>query len=165
MRIYISSFYNVRFFTPNIIPISTAASYGWPWWLVKADGHKQGDIYLNKDNVMIGIKEDSLAFPEASFETLTEQCQKDCPYKEKAPKCQFMNAYYKHLQTLDFSALLVELGRVANDVKKITKFETDPIIVLMVYESPSSPCGERPCLQKWFSDNGYELKEWSKDIC
>ena len=160
MQIYISSFYNVRFFTSNIIPISTAASYGWPWWLVQADKHKQGELYPKSNNVMIGIKEEKLAFPSELFDSLTEQCQKECPYKNKAPNCQFMSAYYDYLKTLNFTSLVADFERVANDVKKINKFEGEPIIVLMVYEAATNPCGERPCLQKWFADNGYELTEW-----
>ena len=50
------------------------------------------------------------------------------------------------------------------DVRKATHYEGEPIIVLLVYESPKCKCAERPCLQKWFKDNGYELKEWKRKI-
>ncbi len=158
MKIYISSFNNIRYFKPNMIPISTAASYGWPWWLYKADNQKIGTFYLNKNNVMIGIKEESFSCGNF-YENLTEQCQKDCPYISKAPNCQFMQAYYKHLKTLDFNKTIHEFERVAEDVRKINKFEGEPIIVLMVYEAVSRGCAERPCLQKWFKDNNYDLNE------
>ena len=159
MQIKITSFNNVRYFTENIIPISTAASVGWPWWLYKSDNQKLGDYYVNQNNVMIGIKED--AFSAGDFyDKLTEQCQKNCPYRIKAPHCQFMEAYYEHLNTFDFSKLLNEFNRIAEDVRKITQFKGEPIIVLLVYEAASCICAERPVLQRWFKDNGYELNEW-----
>lgn len=113
---------------------------------------------------MIGIKEESLAFPEDGFNTLTEQCQKDCPYITKAPNCQFMQAYYRYLTTLDFNKLLEEFNRVAEDVRKINHFEGEPVIVLLVYEAASRICGERYGLQKWFADNHFALNEWTKDL-
>ena len=161
MEIYITSFNYIRYFTPNMIPISTAGGSGWPWWLLKADKHKEGDFYLNKNNVMIGIQEESLSFPKEQFEQLDEPCQKDCPYKDKAPNCQFMKAYYNYLSTLDFKHTINEFERIAEDVRKVNNYKGDPIIVLLVYEAATCICAERPCLQHWFKDNGYELKEWN----
>ena len=112
----------------------------------------------------MGIQEESLVFPREQFEQLDEPCQKDCPYKNKAPHCQFMEAYYNYLSTLDFNKLIGEFKRIAEDVKKINNYEGEPMIVLMVYEASTNICGERPCLQRWFKDNGYELKEWTKDL-
>ena len=164
MQIYITSFNNVRYFTDNIIPVSTAGGCGWPWWLLKSDKHKEGDFYLNSHNVMIGLQEKSLSFPVEEFEVLSEQCERNCPYKDKAPNCQFMISYYNYLKTQDFNKLLLEFERVSNEVKSINNYKDEPIIVLLVYEAADNPCGERPCLRRWFEDNGYELKEWNKDL-
>ena len=164
MKIYISFFGTIRYFTPNMIPVSTAGGCGWPWWLLKADKHKEGDFYLNKNDIMIGIQEESLSFPREQFEQLDEPCQKDCPYKNKAPNCQFMTAYYNYLKTLDFNKIIEEFDRISKDVQKINHYTEEPMIVLMVYEAASCPCAERPVLQRWFKDNGYELKEWTKDL-
>lgn len=164
MQIYISFFGTIRYFTPNMIPVSTAGGCGWPWWLLKADKHKEGEFYLNKNNIMIGIQEESLSFPREQFEQLTEPCQKDCPYKDKVPNCQFMTAYYNYLKTLDFKHIISEFERIAEDVQKINNYIGESIIVLMVYEGTECNCAERPVLQKWFKDNGYELKEWTKDL-
>lgn len=113
---------------------------------------------------MIGIQEECLSFPREQFEQLEEPCQKNCPYKDKVPNCQFMEAYYKHLSSLDFNQVIKDLERIANDVKKINHYDQEPIIVLMVYEGTDCNCAERPVLQRWFKDNGYELKEWTKDL-
>ena len=159
MKIYITSFSSIRYFTPNIIPISTAGGCGWPWWLLKSDNHKEGDFYLNKNNVMIGIQEEALSFPKERFESLEEQCQKDCPYKNKAPNCQFMSEYYNYLKTLDFNSILSNFEKAAKDVKKINEYIDEPIIALLVYEGIDCPCAERPVLKRWFKDNGYDLEE------
>ena len=163
MKIYISFFGTIRYFTPNMIPVSTAGGCGWPWWLLKADKHKEGDFYLNKNNVIIGIQEEKFSCSDF-FEELEEKCQKNCPYQDKVPHCQFMDAYYKHLCSLNFNELIKDWERVAEDVRKINHYEGEPIIVLMVYEGTDCNCAERPVLQRWFKDNGYGLKEWTKDL-
>lgn len=157
MKIYISTFSNIRNFKPNMIPISTAL--GWPWWLYKSSGYNIGTYYIDKNNIMIGISDDRLHFPKEQFEQLDEPCQKNCPYIDKAPNCQFMTAYYNHLSSLPFNDIIKEFEETAEEVRKATHYEGEPIIVLLVYESPKCKCAERPCLQKWFADNNYELKE------
>ena len=161
MEIYITSFNNIRYFTPNMIPISTAQ--GWPYWLYKSAGHKIGEYYLDKNNIMIGISEESFSCKD-DFERMTEQCQKNCPYKSKVPNCEFMIKYYEHLKRLDFNNIIKGFEKAAEDVRKINNFEGEPIIVLLVYEAATCDCAERPCLQHWFKDNGYELKEWTRDL-
>lgn len=158
MKIFISNYYNIRFFSSNMIPI--AVTQGWPYWLTK----NKPKLYLDSNNVLIGIKEDSLAFPAENFEKLSEQCQKNCPYLNKVPNCQFMTEYYKYLKLNDFNLLLKEFERIANETKKINNYIGEPIIVLMVYEKESCICSERVVLKRWFSDNGYNLEEWDKDI-
>jgi len=162
MKFYITYFYNIRFFTPNMIPVSTAI---WdPKW-IRDKTHNNTQCCLDKNNVLLGIKEESLIFDKTVFDTMDEQCQKDCPYKEKIPNCQFMIKYKQQLDKIDFTGyLLPELKRVAEDVRKITNYEGEPIIVLMVHEPPTVACSERPVLQKFFLEHGIILKEWSKDL-
>lgn len=156
MKIFITNYYNIRFFSPNMIPIAT--SIDWPYWLRK----NKPKLYLDERNVIIGIKEEKFSCGFL-FDELTEKCQKNCPYKSKVPNCEFMIKYYEHLKTLDFNEMIKEFERVAGEVYKINHYDNEPIIVLMVYESPTCNCAERPCIQRWFKDNGYELKEWTKD--
>ena len=160
MKIYISTFSNIRNFKSNMIPISTAL--GWPWWLYKDTGYKIGTYYVDKNNVMIGISDDRLHFDKSEFEKLDEPCQKNCPYIDRAPNCQFMTNYYNQLSKLSFSEIIEDFKNTAEEVRKVTHFEEEPIIVLLVYEAPTCKCAERPCLQRWFKDNNYELKEFYK---
>lgn len=142
-----------------MIPIATSGS--WPYWLRK----NKPKLYLDEHNVIIGIKEELFSNFGDRFESLDEKCEKNCPYKDKVPNCQFMTEYYKYLKTQDFNYLMGEFERVAKEVKKINNYTGEPIIVLMVYEGVQCNCAERPCIQRWFKDNGYELKEWTKDLC
>lgn len=162
MKIVITSFNNVRYFTPNMIPISTAGRTGWPYWMYKYDHRKIGTKYFNKHKVIIGLVAKDLAFSSDLFEELGEKCQKDCPYADKAPNCQFMQEYYKYLKTKDFNKLMSDFEIAAKKIKEWNHYEGEPIIVLLVYEAASKLCGERYGLIKWFADNGYKLEEWTK---
>lgn len=94
-----------------------------------------------------------------------EMCAgRPCPYEDKWPHCQFLDAYWKHLQKIDFDGYLIpELNRIAEDVRKITHYKGEPKIVLMVHEKPDNHCSERLGLVRLFKEHGIELKEWSKE--
>jgi len=166
MRIFITNFYHIRFFKPNMIPVATTGS--WPYWIYQYNNKKKDTYFLDNNNVMIGIKEE-LFHPDtldSKFEALEEKCgeSKPCPYLDKVPHCQFMDMYYNYLKEQDFNYLLNEFERVAKEVKLINNYEGEPIIVLIVYESNKCKCAERPCIIKWFKDNGYDLIEWSEEL-
>ena len=98
------------------------------------------------------------------FDVMTEPCQKNCPYKSKVPNCEFMIKYRKYLDTVDFDYIMSEFNRVAEVVNKIKPLNHEPEIVLIVYESASCNCAERPCLVDWFKSHGVEVKEWIKSV-
>lgn len=163
MKIYISSFYNVRFFTSNIIPIGTAGN--WPFWIYQHYNKPKDSIFFNENSVLLGMKEKLFADSHYIIKDLTEMCgEKPCPYLEKVPHCQFMDKYYNYLCNQDFSKMIKGFEQTAEYIRSITHFEGEPIIVLLVYESEKCICAERPCIKKWFEDNGYELKEWNKSL-
>jgi len=158
MQFYISYFQQLRHFDSTCIPIDTSV---WaPKWLDPSNGKKQ---YLNENQVMIGIKEESFLMTED--EIPEEMCSgKPCPYIGKWPHCQFLDAYWKHLQKIDFNGYLIpELHRIAEDVRKITHYKGEPKIVLMVHEKPDNPCSERAGLIRLFKEHGIELKEWANE--
>ena len=161
MKYRITYFYNLRFLKPNQIPISTA--YWDPKW-IRERTQNNAKPYVDENNIMIGLKEESLIIDINSWDSLDEQCQRDCPYRYKIPNCGFMREYTKQLEKIDFDGYLIpELTRVAEDVRKITHYEGEPEIVLLVHEKPDVPCAERPCLVKLFKEHGLELREWSKE--
>lgn len=158
MQYFISYFQQLRHMTDSaIIPIDT--SYFAPKWLDPSNGTKQ---YVNEHNQIIGIKAEELLMTEE--ETPEEMCSgKPCQYIDKFPECAFLKAYWNHLKKLDFNKLLQDFLRVAEDVRKITHYEGEPKIVLLVHEKPDNLCSERGPLIRLFKEHGIELKEWSKN--
>lgn len=159
MKYFISFFHKLRYFDETCIPVSTA--YFDPAWLNTQNGKH---CWVNENNVLVGIREDSFLMSED--EIPEEMCSgKPCKYQVKFPDCEFLKAYWKHLQKIDFDGYLIpELNRVAEEVRKITHFEGEPKIILMVHEKPDNPCSERASLIRLFKEHGIELKEWSKDV-
>ena len=159
MEYYITYFQNIRHITdPSYIFIDTSI---WaPKWLDPSNGKKP---YINENNQVIGIKEESFLFSED--EVPEEMCAgKPCPYIDKHPHCQFLEAYWKHLQKIDFNGYLIpELTRIAEDVRKITHYEGEPKIVLLVHEKPDNLCSERGPLIRLFKEHGIKLEEWTKE--
>lgn len=157
MNFYITTFFNVRYLKANFIPVSTCLSD--PAWF--HDNKGKNYFFVDKNNVFNGIREPLLS--PASLK-LTETCQKDCPWHDKLPDCQFLTEYKKYLKTLNFDSILETFKKAADDVRKITKYKDEPNIVLLVYEAEHNPCSERAGLIELFSYHGIELKEFKKDL-
>ena len=149
MKYFISTFYNTRYFQPHQIGISTAVFQPKYW-----------KYEQNKNGAVMGICEPLLSPAKLSEEVI---CQRDCQHKNENPNCPFLVSYREYLETIDFKKLIVELERIANEVKKINNYQQEPEIVLLVYEAVNNPCSERLSLVKLFADHGIELKEWTKD--
>lgn len=111
---------------------------------------------------MIGIKEETFLMREN--EIPQEMCSgQPCEYKYKYPHCQFLEAYRKHIFSLSFFDIISEFKRVAEEVRKVTQFKGEPIIVLLVHEKPENECSERLVLRQWFEANGQSLPEWTRE--
>ena len=159
MEYYITYFQNIRHITDDSFILIDTSVWA-PKWLNTYNGKRQ---YINEHNLLIGIKEEAFLIPEDKLPE--EMCSgQPCPYKGKWPHCQFLDAYWKHLQTIDFEGYLIpELKRVAEEVRKITHYQGEPKIILLVHEKPDNPCSERLGLQKLFQEHGLNLIEWEKE--
>lgn len=150
MKIYLSYFYQVRFFKPNMIPVSTAM---WdPFWF-----NHDGQIYKDKNGVYNGINLED--FHQELNLTEEEMCPCD-QHKHRNGECAFLREYRKQLDTINFGDFLKWCEALGNYVQKKEQFEEEPIIVLLVYEAPTNPCSERGPIIDWFAANGMELKQW-----
>ena len=153
MKFYISTFYQIRFFTENMLPVSTAM---WdPKWYHNF-GH-QNVCFYDKRNILCGCRYEKFNLPASLWTDLVEQqeeCQRDCPFREQVPECPFMKKYKQYLDSLDFEYIINEIEEMSS---KVSKIDT---IVLLVHESPKCLCAERPVLRQWFQDHGRELEEW-----
>ena len=149
MVVFISYFYQIRFFTPNMIPISTAT---WdPKW------YSEGAPYVDKRGVTIGYRMPVFNIPSYRWEKLERkglQCQKNCT--QEIP-CEFMKEYKEYLDSLDFDEIMASLEVFGKQLEI-----QDPVFVLMVHEPKTCRCAERPVLQQWFREHGVELKEWER---
>lgn len=151
MKIYTSYFYHIRHFTQNMIPISTAI---WdPKWFHNFTGDYDY-IFKDKRGIYNGIRADIFNMPP-DYEC---GCGEVC-FTHDPSSCAFLKDYKAHLDTLDFNYVISELGRIANKIQELENFTEEPIIILIVYETPTNPCSERGPLQKWFQEHGWDVQE------
>lgn len=151
MKYYISYFYKIRFFPPNLIPVSTAV---WdPKWYHAFQGNDY--IFVDKRGVVNGIRMPMLNPSQIYAGDCT--CGEDGFYKYDGTGeyCNFMKNYYEYLTKH------VKLYEVLSEFEKLREVIDDADVCLMVHEATSKPCGERKPLIQWFADNGLELKEWN----
>lgn len=145
MNLYISYFYNIRFFPTNLIPVSTAV-YDPKWYHnFKSDNN----VFKDKRGVINGIRMPILS----PYKIENVEC-KSCV--EKNPQtCTFIKQYRDYILSLNFNEVYSKLNSISN------KFNNADIC-LMVYEKPDNPCSERSSLIEWFKLNGIELLEFSR---
>ena len=120
MKIFITYFYNIRFFKPHTIPISTAV---WdPKWFHNFQGHDI--IFKDKNNVLNGIR-----YPDLSPVNIAP-C---CPCENKDPTtCQFIKDYTEYLDTLNFDKVYSDLQFIGNKAKEILKFDEELLKILQI---------------------------------
>jgi hypothetical protein len=158
MKLYTSYFYQIRFFAPNIVPVSTAV---WdPKWYHNFAG--QDNVFLDKRGVVNGLRAPALA-PGSQLEGSCagkDGTAVGCTHNPST--CAFLRGYADQLNRLDCDDYVHRLENLGSRIKRITSFEGEPVIVLIVYEAPDNPCSERAVLQQWLSTNGYEISEWRR---
>ena len=153
MKIYTSYFYKIRFFKPNMIPISTAK---WdPRWFHQ--GYGKNYVWFDNNGVINGLRAEPFA-PDYRCDGL---CSGSCEPKDP-DNCLFLKQYFYQLKELDFNNIMERLENLANKVKATTNFSEEPIIVLIVHEADDNVCSERGAIQKWFAENGVEVVEWDE---
>lgn len=155
MKYYITNFSQMRTFTSNCIPISVCTSD--PKFFHN-NSYNKSVCFVDNKGVLNGIREESFLLPAGVWETLPENCE-GCDHTKSAT-CAFLKAYREHLDTIDFDWLLSEFNRVAEDVRKITHYEGEPIICLLVWEGLNNPCSERWPIKELFAKHGLELIDW-----
>lgn len=151
MKVMTSYFYAIRFFKPNMIPISTAK---WdPKWYHQNKG--QGHWFLDKNGVINGLRAEVFA-PGPITEG---QCRGTCDPKDP-DNCMFLRAYAHQLNQLDISEIMQRTERLCAAVKPTVGYTDEPIAVFIVHEAPDNPCSERAAIQNYFRKNGIECNEY-----
>lgn len=152
MKLYTSYFYQIRFFTPNMIPLSTA----WidPKWFYAFQ--KQGYVHKDKNGVYNGLRAEPL-HPDETCDGLChgpEGCDQEPSY------CRFLQRYRRQLDKLDCAEIVARAERLARKIQDKEGFTEEPVIVFIFHEAPNNPCSERWVVQQWFHANGYTISEW-----
>ena len=147
----ISYFYNIRFFKPNQIPLSTAA---WdPTWFHNYRG-KHETFYDNR-GVLNGLRI-PMFIPKPSLHRIC--CGASC--KESPNDCEYIKGYRKQLSACN----IVQFTDFINELKQVIPWHSDKELefILIVYEKPDNPCSERVVLQEWFAEHGITLEEFQR---
>ena len=149
MKLRISYFYQIRNFKKNFIPISTAL---WdPKWF--HDGQGPHYIFQDKRGILNGLRLEAII-------SKARECECGCPCQEKDTKnCKFLKSYREQLDKVDFNKMWNDMEQFAIEYQKSEGFEEEPVMVLIVYETPTNKCSERQALIDYFTAKGIECKE------
>ena len=154
MKVMISYFYQIRFFKPNMIPLSTAM---WdPKWFHdnKGSSHK----FFDKNGVLNGVR----AEPFVPANECSGLCRgrENCSPGIEPGECPFLYTYFDQLCALDFNEIMKRFEKLGKTVQSDRGFFEEPVMVLIVYETPQNPCSERGTIKAWFAKHNYELEEF-----
>ena len=154
MKIMTSYFYQIRFFTPNMIPLSTAV------WDPKWFHQNQPQYFQFKDHN--GVWNGLRAKPFVPG----PQCQNLCRGPEYCKtgdpnNCDFLKNYRKQLDQLNFNEIIQRIDTLGKAIQQKEQFTDEPIVVFIFHETFKNPCSERWVVRDWFKDNGYEIKEFN----
>lgn len=130
-----------------MIPVSTAV---WdPQWYHDFKGSDH--TFLDKRGVVNGLRCEEL-YPNDSCNG-ANQCD-DSP-----TSCTFLQRYRKQIFSLDFDTFMKRAEESSDKIKEQLGFKEEPVVVLIVYETPSNPCSERQVLIDYFTSHGVDCKE------
>lgn len=157
MKLAVSYFYQIRFFKPYMIPVSTAI---WdPKWYHA--NRLQDYVFIDKRGVLNGVRIRDL-MPGSSCANLCrgrENCSVSNP-----KECAFLRNYRKQLDAINFEIFMSRLESYANSLQEKLDFDEDPLLVFMVHEKYDNPCSEREVILNWFRDNGMYVSELNYPI-
>lgn len=149
MKLMISYFYQIRNFSKNMLPMSTAM-YDPAWYHA---GLGPDHLYLDKRGILNGLRLKPVIVQGTTVHT--------CPCETKDPtNCLAMKEYRQKLEEIDFDKMMRGITQFAEEYKDMYKIEDEMIMVLIVYETPTNPCSERSMLKDYFKSKGYELEEF-----
>jgi len=152
MNYYISYFYKIRFFTPDMLPLSTAV---WdPKWYHNFKDQRY--IFKDKNGVYNGLRVEMLN---------PEKCNASgcpCEFQKKGlnGECSFIKSYKKGLREVNFLGLMNRCNKTIEKIKEKDGTQINSI-VFIVHETPNNPCSERSALIDYFKEHGIDLKEWN----
>ncbi|MCM1214963.1 MAG: hypothetical protein NC548_10630 [Lachnospiraceae bacterium] len=152
LRVATSYFYQVRFFKPYMIPVSTAM---WdPKWY--HNFRDQDHCFVDKNGVINGLR----ILPLVPGSACNGLCMgiDDCPTQDWS-SCDFLKVYTDQLNSIDFGKFMAQLEKHVNQVQHMLGFSEQPLVVILVHEKTDKLCSERGPLQTWFREHGLYVCE------
>lgn len=152
IKVAITYFYQIRFFKPYMIPMSTAV---WdPKWY---HNFKTQDVcYIDRNGVVNGLRMEPL-MPGKTCDGLCrgrETCATGDP-----DNCDFLKEYAIQLSQINFEVFMKMVEEYAYQMKNKLGFEEEPMVVFIVHEKYDNSCSERAVITDWFKQNGVECNE------
>lgn len=152
MKIRTSYFYQIRFFKPNMIPISTCISDP-AWYHDFTFDNKY--LFKDKRGILNGKRAETIISQGRAAVEIG-----NCPCNKKQyEECIFLKQYQKNLKNIDFGTFYSKISYFADKYKEFEKINDEIILVFIVYEAPKNPCSERRAIINFFNENGIECKE------
>ena len=154
MKIMTSFFYRIRFFKPNMIPMSTAL-WDQKWF---HDGKGPNHIFIDKNGIYNGLR--ILPLVPKNHDPNLDCGSNNC--SKNPPNCNYLINYRKQLDSINFDEFMNLLEIKAKELLEKRGIYEEPIVVFIVYEVPQEKCSERIVIQSWLRDNGVDVKEFFK---
>lgn len=151
MKVATSYFYRIRFFTPNMIPLSTAV---WdPKWYHR--NKDQGYTFVDTRGVINGLRVPAMA----PGPTCSDLCRgnEGCLYSPDS--CAFLKHYRAQLEALNCDDYMRRVNNLLLKMKGVLEFDEEPVAVFIVHEAPANVCSERVPIQEWLTSHGYPCTE------
>lgn len=153
MKIATSYFAQIRNFTRNMVPISTAC-YDPKWFHNDCGRHFK---FYDKRGIINGLRCNNLA----PGERCNHLCKgvKNCDTGDP-DTCEFLQKYWEQLDEIDCAAFERYCNTILDTYSEDTHIPKDDLIlVFLVFEKFDQPCSERKSLQRFFKKCGYEAEE------
>ncbi len=152
MFIATSYFYQIRFFKPYMIPLSTAV---WdPKWY--HEFKDQSHAFLDRNGVLNGLRFEDFA-PGPTCQDLCrgpETCLTKDPYT-----CAFLQAYKKQIENISKDLIEFKIKNICDVVNDKLELYRYPMPVLILHETPQKLCSERMMLHEVLRSKGFEISE------
>lgn len=160
MRVATSYFYQIRFFKPNMVPLSTAV---WdPKWF--HEFQKQDHVFVDKNGVMNGLRVPAMAPGPSTEGTCRGPENPGLGCAGDPLTCLFLTLYLEQLRKLDCADYMRRVENLCRRTMTMLGCDLEPTAVFIVHEAPTKACSERRIIQQWLTENGYPCKELSYPI-
>ena len=123
------------------------------WSQVENVYQRRADLIPN----LVAVVKNYAEYEQETLTAITEA-------RAKAAASTVDMEHFDDMEFTHFESVQKELGNSIN--RLIVSIENYPdlkAIIFIVHEPTSVICGERPVLQHWFKENGFELKEWNQN--